>query len=158
MTNFVNRDNNDIFKNPFLAFLFKNKKFLFTFRILVTLLFFYAIFYGFIHQEKSNTFTTTVFWGIFWSLFMVTTLASFGRIFCSICPHGFMGKFITKLGLKKTMPTWLQNRYIGLSILVIGWWAVYYFFEGFWKEPFNTALMFLVLTIFHLLFIMFIKI
>jgi polyferredoxin len=147
MTNFVNRDNNDIFKNPFLAFLFKNKKFLITFRILVTLLFFYAIFYGFVYQEKSNTFTTTVFWGIFWSLFMVTTLASFGRIFCGICPHGFMGKFITKIGLKKTMPTWLQNRYIGLSILVIGWWAVYYFFEGFWKEPFNTALMFFILTI-----------
>ena len=147
MTNFVNRDNNDIFKNPFLAFLFKNKKFLFTLRILVTLLFFYAIFYGFIHQDKSNTFTTTVFWGIFWSLFMVTSLASFGRIFCGICPHGFMGKYITKLGLKKTMPTWLQNRYIGLSILVIGWWAVYYFFEGFWKAPFNTALMFFILTI-----------
>jgi len=148
MTNFVNRDNNDIFKNPFLAFLFKNKKFLFIFRVLVTLLFLYAIFYGFYNQDETNTFTTTVFWGIFWSLFMVTTLASFGRIFCGICPHGFMGKFITKIGLKKSMPTWLQNRYIGLLILVIGWWAVYYFFEGFWKSPFNTALMFGVLTIF----------
>jgi polyferredoxin len=147
MTNFVNRDNNDMFKNPILSFLFKNKKFLLTFRILVTLLFFYAIFYGFYNSDKSNTFTTTIFWGIFWSLFMVTTLASFGRVFCGICPHGFMGKIITKIGLKKTMPKWMQNRYIGLLLLVIGWWAVYYFFEGFWKTPFNTALMFLVLTI-----------
>jgi polyferredoxin len=147
MTNFVNRDKNDIFKNPFLAFLFKNKKFLFIFRVLVTLLFLYAIFYGFYNQDKTNTFTTTIFWGIFWSLFMVTTLASFGRIFCGICPHGFMGKFITKIGLKKTMPKWLQNRYIGLFILVIGWWTVYYFFDAFWKSSFNTALMFGILTL-----------
>ncbi|MDD2974857.1 MAG: 4Fe-4S binding protein [Arcobacter sp.] len=147
MTNFINRDKNDIFKYRIFSFLFKNNKFLIFFRILVTLLFFYAIFYGFYYADETNKFTTTIFWGIFWSLFMVTTLASFGRIFCGICPHGFMGKIITKIGLKKTMPSWMQNRYIGLMLLVVGWWAVYYFFEDFWKEPFNTALMFFILTI-----------
>ena len=133
MTNFVNRDSNDMFKYRIFSFLFKNGKFLLIFRVLVTLLFFYAIFYGFYNANESNKFTVTIFWGIFWSLFMVTTLASFGRVFCGICPHGFMGKSITKLGLKKTMPKWMQNRYIGLMLLVVGWWAVYYFFDGFFK-------------------------
>lgn len=147
MTNFVNRDSNDMFKYRIFSFLFKNGKFLLIFRVLVTLLFFYAIFYGFYNANESNKFTVTIFWGIFWSLFMVTTLASFGRVFCGICPHGFMGKSITKLGLKKTMPKWMQNRYIGLMLLVVGWWAVYYFFDVFWTTSFNTALMFLCLTI-----------
>jgi polyferredoxin len=147
MTNFVVREKSDIFKNKFLGFLFKNKTFLFSLRVFISFLFFYAIYYGFVNQGKTNLFTMSLFWGVFWSLFMVTTLPTFGRIFCGICPHGFLGKYITKLGLKKSMPKWLQNRYIGLSILVIGWWGVYYTFDGFWKSPLNTALMFAVLTL-----------
>ncbi|WP_421716853.1 nitrous oxide reductase accessory protein NosL [Arcobacter arenosus] len=147
MIDFVKRDNNDIFKNSILGFLFKNKKFLLALRIAVTALFFYAIYYGFVNPGRDNIFTGAVFWGIFWALFMVVTLSTFGRIFCGICPHGFLGKYITKFGLKKTMPKWMQNRYIGILILVIGWWGVYYTFDGFWKSPFNTALMFSVLTL-----------
>lgn len=148
MVDFVKRDQNDIYNKPVLGFLFKNKKFLFGFRIAVTVLFFYAVYYGFAHPGKENIFTGAVFWGVFWALFMVVTLPTFGRIFCGICPHGFMGKYITRWGLKKTMPKWMQNRYIGIAILVIGWWGIYYTFEGFWKSPFNTAMMFAVLTLF----------
>ncbi len=147
MVDFIKRDNNDIFNKPILGFLFKNKQFLLVLRIIVSALFFYAIYYGFAHPGRENIFTGAVFWGVFWALFMVVTLPTFGRIFCGICPHGFLGKYLTKLGLKKTMPKWMQNRYIGIFILVIGWWGVYYTFDGFWKSPFNTALMFTVLTL-----------
>lgn len=143
----IKRDKNDIFGMPILGFLFKNSKFLLVLRVAVAIIFFYAIYYGFTNPNKSNIFTTAVFWGLFWALFMIVTLSTFGRIFCGICPHGFIGKYLTKFGLKKEMPTWLKNRYIGISILVIGWWAIYYTFEGFWKSPYNTALMFSVLTI-----------
>lgn len=148
MVDFIKRDRNDLFKNPVFAFLFKNSKFLLLLRVAVAALFFYAIYYGFAHPSKENIFMGAVFWGLFWALFMVVTLSTFGRIFCGICPHGFLGKYITGLGLKKTMPKWMQNRYIGITILVLGWWGIYYTFEGFWKSPFNTALMFGVMTLF----------
>lgn len=149
MVDFIKRDSNDMFKNPIFRFLFKNTKFLLVFRIAVALLFFYAIYFGFVNPSKDeNIFTGAVFWGVFWALFMVVTLSTFGRIFCGICPHGFLGKYITNFGLKKKMPKWMQNRYIGIAILVIGWWGIYYTFNGFWKSPFNTAAMFAALTLF----------
>jgi polyferredoxin/nitrous oxide reductase accessory protein NosL len=147
MVKHIQRESSDIFSKPILGFLFKNKKFLFALRIAVTVLFFYAIYYGFVHPGKENIFTSAVFWGVFWSLFMVVTLPTFGRIFCGICPHGFLGKYITRIGLKKSMPKWMQNRYIGILLLVVGWWAVYYTFDGFWKSPINTAAMFGGLTL-----------
>ena len=148
MVDFIKRDNNDMFKNPILGFLFKNKKFLLSLRVAVAALFFYAVYYGFAHPtQEENIFTGAVFWGVFWALFMVVTLSTFGRIFCGICPHGFLGKYITNLGLKKTMPKWMQNRYIGIILLVIGWWGIYYTFPGFWRTPIGTASMFGSMTI-----------
>ena len=147
MTDNVKRDKNDIYGMPVIGFLFKNQKFLFIFRTIIAGLFFWAIYLGFSVQGKENTYTTALFWGIFWSFFMVLTLPTFGRIFCGICPHGFLGKYITKFGLKKTMPNWIQNRYIGILLLVIGWWGVYYSFPGIYKTPFGTAMIFAVVTV-----------
>ena len=78
---------------------------------------------------------------------MVITLPTFGRIFCGICPHGFMGKYITKFGLKKKMPKWMQNRYIGIFLLVIGWWGVNYMFPGMYRTPYATAILFTGMTL-----------
>ena len=147
MVDFIRRDKNDIYSKKILGFLFKNQKFLFIFRVIVAGLFFYAIFLGFYEPSKENTFTTALFWSIFWPLFMVVTLPTFGRIFCGICPHGFLGKYITRIGLKKKMPKWMQNRYIGILLLVIGWWGVYYVFPGIYRTPLGTALLFTVMTL-----------
>ncbi len=102
---------------------------------------------GFYDSSKENIFTTALFWGLFWPFFIVTTLPVFGRIFCGICPHGFLGKYITNIGLKKKMPKWMQNRFIGVMLLVIGWWAVYYMFPGVYRTPFGTAMLFTVMTL-----------
>lgn len=147
MIKFIKRDNNDIYKIPLLRYLFKNQKFLFLLKLFVAFLFFYAIFFGFYNQTNENIFTKGLFWGLFWPFFMVVTLSSFGRIFCGICPHGFIGKYISKFGLKKEMPKFLENRIIGLSILITGWWAIYYMYPSIYKTPFATALFFTVLTI-----------
>lgn len=152
MVDFIQREKNDIFNKPILGFLFKNKKFLFTLRGAVVALFFYALYFGFAHPGKENLFTGALFWGIFWALFMVATLPSFGRIFCGVCPHGFLGKYITKFGLKKTMPKWMQNRYIGILLLVVAWWGIYYTFPSFWKSPLTTAAMFTGMTLLAFLF------
>lgn len=143
----MKRDKDDIYSKPISGFLFKNQKFLNTLKVAVSALFIYAVYFGFTHTGKDNIFTSAVFWGIFWALFMVITLPTFGRIFCGICPHGFMGKYITKFGLKKTMPKWMQNRYIGVFLLVIGWWGVYYMFPGLLRTPLGTAIMFTVMTV-----------
>lgn len=142
----ITRDKNDIFGMPIFGFLFKNSKFLMLLRVIVTALFFYAIYFGFVHTGKENSFTPALFWGIFWSFFMVITLPTLGRVFCGICPHGFLGKYITKFGLQKKMPQWMQNRYIGIVLLVVGWWGIYYMFPGVYKTPFATALIFSIMT------------
>ena len=147
MVDFIKRERDDIFSKKILGFLFKNQKFLFAFRVFVAGLFFYAIFLGYYNPTKENLFTTALFWSIFWSLFMVVTLPTFGRVFCGICPHGFIGKYITKIGLKKSMPKWMQNRFIGLLLLVIGWWGVYYVFPGVYRTPLGTAILFTVMSI-----------
>ncbi len=142
-----NKDKNDIFAMPVLGFVFKNQKFIMLVRIITLSLFAYGVYLGFAEQGKDNTFTKYLFWGLFWSLFMVVTLSTFGRIFCGICPHGFFGKYITKFGLKKEMPSWLKNPWWGLILLVIGWWAVYYAYPGFYRAPFATAVLFLGMTL-----------
>ncbi|WP_324170690.1 4Fe-4S binding protein [Sulfurimonas sp.] len=147
MVDFIKRDKDDIYSKPIIGFLFKNQKFLMTLKIIVLALFLYAIYYGYTHTGKDNLFTWAVFWGIFWSLFMVITLPTLGRVFCGICPHGFIGKYITKFGLKKTMPKWMQNQYIGLLLLVIGWWGIYYMFPGIYRTAIGTAVMFSVMTL-----------
>lgn len=152
MINFIKRDNNDIFKMPLLGFLFKNELFLKLLRITTAILFFYAIFLGFYNQTNENIFTTGIFWSLFWPFFMVVTLGSFGKIFCGICPHGFIGKYISRFGLKKEAPKSLKNPMIGGTLLIIGWWLVYYMYPNIYKTPYATALFFSVLTIYSFIF------
>jgi nitrous oxide reductase accessory protein NosL len=141
-----NRDKSDIFGMPLLGFIFKNQKFIILVRIFVLALFIYGVYLGFAEQGSENRFTRYLFWGFFWSFFMVVTLSTFGRIFCGICPHAFLGKYITRFGLKKEMPKMLKNPWWGLMLLVIGWWVVYYAYPGFYRAPFATAVLFVFMT------------
>ncbi len=141
------RDANDLFGNPLSAFFFKNKAFLMLLRIVVLALFVYAIVLGFIAPTKTqNSFTTVVFWSLFWPLFMVITLSTFGRLFCGICPHAFVGKYLTRFGLQKTVPTWLKQPMIGVLLLFFGWWTVYYIYPSAYKSPLNSAIFFSVMS------------
>jgi hypothetical protein len=141
------RNKNDIFAMPLLGFMFKNKTFITALRVITLTLFVYGIYLGFMIQTQENIFTKELFWGLFWSLFMVITLSTFGRIFCGICPHGFLGKHITKIGKKLDMPSWLQNPWWGLGLIIIGWWGVYYIAPRFLTAPFATAMLFSGMTI-----------
>lgn len=148
MVDKIIRDKNDIYGMPILGFLFKNPKFLIALKLIVLGLFFYALTYGLINTTNENIFTTGLFWGLFWPFFMVVTLGTFGRVFCGICPHGFVGKYLTKFGLNKKLPKSLSNPFIGLFILFLGWWLVYYMYPNLYKTPFGASIVFLVLTIF----------
>jgi len=152
MVRTIQRSSRDLFRRAILRLIFKNSRFVTTVRILVSGLFFYAIYLGFAYPGKENLFTTALFWGLFWPFFIVTTLPTFGRIFCGICPHGFLGRYITRIGLKKKMPSWLANRYIGIFLLFLGWWGVYYAFPGAMRSPLGTAILFSVMTAVAFLF------
>lgn len=152
MKTFIKKDKNDIYGMPLLGFIFKNQKFLVALKVSVLLVFIYAVVYGYMFPTKENVFTTGLFWGLFWPFFMVVTLSTFGRIFCGICPHGFIGKYITKFGLKKKMPKSLSNPFIGLFLLFLGWWLVYYMYPSFFKTPIATAIFFTALTIVAIVF------
>ena len=153
MVKFVKRDKNDIFGIPLLNIIFKNRVFHRIIQFLVLGLFIYAIYFGIINPTKEeNLFTTGLFWGLFWPFFMVTTLATFGRIFCGVCPHGFIGKFITKFGLKKKLPKSMANPFIGVFLLFFGWWFTYYLYPEFFKTPYVTAMLFAVMTLLAVIF------
>jgi polyferredoxin len=141
------RAKNDIYGMPILGFIFKNKVFIQVIQVITLGLFLYGMYMGFKEPTAENIFTQKLFWGLFWSFFIVVTLTTFGRIFCGICPHGFLGKYITKFGLKKEMPNFLKNRFIGIFILFFGWWAVYYAAPDFWRIPLATAWLFASLTL-----------
>ena len=153
MVDFQKRDRSDIYNIPLLGFIFKNKIFIRVLQTSVLALFIYAIIFGIIYPSKEdNIFTTALFWSLFWPLFIVVTLSTFGRVFCGICPHGFIGKYITKFGLKKKMPKALANPFIGLFLLVIGFWVVYYIFPEAYKTPITSAIFFIVLTLLAVIF------
>lgn len=148
MKNIIQKSRRDLFSFALFNFLFKNKMFLFLLRLTISFLFFYAIFLGFLYPTKEqNLFTTALFWSLFWSFFMVLSLSTLGRVFCGICPHGFIGKFITKIGLKRKIPKALANPFIGLGVILFGYWMIVFLFPGTYSIPYNTALFFAVLTL-----------
>jgi len=153
MVKSIKRAAGDIFGIPVLRTIFKNPRFILAVRLLALFLLLYAIYLGFaVPDREENKFTTAVFWGLFWPLFIVTTLPTFGRIFCGICPHGFLGKHITRIGLKKKIPSWLANRYIGLFLLVFGYWGIYYIAPQTFRTPLGSAILFGTLTIVAVIF------
>jgi hypothetical protein len=153
MVDFQKRDKNDIYGMPIIGFLFKNERFKMGLKLAVLGLFFYALVFGIIYPtQEENIFTTALFWSLFWSLFIVVTLSTFGRVFCGICPHGFMGKYITKFGLKKKIPKALANPFIGITLLVIGFWAVYYIYPQAYKTPLASSIFFIILTLISMVF------
>ena len=152
MVNFAKRSRNDLFRFSFFSLIFKNKRFVFWVRIISLLIFIGAILDGFLNPfETKNSFAVAIFWSFFWPFFMVVSLGAAGSVFCGICPHGFLGKYITKFGLKKQVPKIAQNPLIGLGFLIIGYWLTLYLFPGVLKSPLISSLFFLFFTFVALL-------
>jgi len=151
------RDKTDIFGMPLLGFIFKNPTFLLVLRLVITALAAYAIVYGFLNPDSNNTFTTGLFWGVFWPFFMVVSLGTLGRVFCGICPHAFLGKYLTRFGLNLSVPGFLKTPYIGIYLLILGWWAVFYINESLFRTSLATAVFFTVVTAVAMVFFIIFK-
>ncbi|WP_457643150.1 4Fe-4S binding protein [Persephonella sp.] len=142
---YLEREPADIFRYGIFRNTIGNVKVLNIIRGVLLLLVLYAIFWGLFSPE--NPFTTGLFWGLFWPFFMVVTLPFFGNIFCMICPHGFLSRKITEIGLKKNLPKPLKNPYIGFGLLIVLYWFTLYTFPGVLRNSLATALFFLFFTL-----------
>ncbi|MEA2080666.1 MAG: 4Fe-4S binding protein, partial [Pseudomonadota bacterium] len=40
--------------------------------------------------------------------FLILSMATLGTVFCGICPHSFVGKYLNRIGPKKPLPAWLK--------------------------------------------------
>ncbi len=148
MVDQIKRSPKDIFGWPIVGALFKNSKVVMAVRLGVLALFLAALYFGFLYTSKEeNPFTTAVFWSLFWPFFMIVSLVTLGPAFCGICPHRFVGSYLTKFGLNKPMPAWLKKRGAGLALLILLYWVPVYLFPGLLKTPWIASLLFLVLTI-----------
>lgn len=144
----IDRKGTDLFGWPLVGALFKHKYMLFGVRAAVLFLFLSAVYFGLLYPQKEvNPYTTAVFWSLFWPFFMIVSLILIGPGFCGICPHGTMGRWLTRVGRKKEMPTWLKHKGIGLAVLLSAYWVPVYLFPGLLETPWVVALLFLVLTL-----------
>ncbi|RLA57054.1 MAG: ferredoxin [Gammaproteobacteria bacterium] len=143
----VERRSNDLFALPIIGGVLKSPRALWSLRVLILALFVYAVGYGFVlPSAEQNHVTTGFFWGLFWPLFMLVSVATLGPVICTLCPHGFIGSYLTRWGLKRPMPKYLRTPYIGLSVILIAYWGVYYTFTPF-GSPLITAIFFTILTV-----------
>ena len=142
------RSASDIFGWALVGFIFKDKRALFAVRTAAMVLFLSALYFGFAYPELSeNPYTTAIFWSLFWPFFMIVSIVALGPGFCGICPHGVMGRWITRYGLKKEIPSWLKKRGIGLALLIVLYWIPVYLFPGALKVPLVASSLFLLLSI-----------
>lgn len=134
---------------PLVGLLFNHAGVMWLMRFSVLALLLMAIYFGFVYPDaKQNPFTLAIFWSLFWPFFIVFSMATLGPVFCGICPHSFVGKYLNRIGLNKPLPTWLKKRWIGLALLIGVYWFVLYSIPGFYRSPWNVALFFLLLTVF----------
>ncbi len=133
---------------PLLGGMLRQPVLLNVLRWAVLVLFFSAIAFGLIYpRAEENPYTTALFWSLFWPFFLIVTMVTLGPVFCMICPHSFVGKWLTRIGPQKTWPKWLRNPWWGLGLLVISYWIPLYLWPGTLKTPWVAAGYFLVLTL-----------
>ena len=152
MVKSIVRIKNDFFNYALTRLIFKNAFFLLAIRLFLLVFFIVALTYGFLNPSpRTFHFNVSIFWSLFWPFFMVVSLGTFGALFCGVCPHGFVGKYLTKYGLKHTMPLWMQNPLIGLGFLVLFYWLMLYLFPDILKSPLAASAFFGAFTVLALL-------
>ncbi|MEO5343399.1 MAG: 4Fe-4S binding protein [Gammaproteobacteria bacterium SHHR-1] len=120
----------DITATPALAWMLRKPWPLTGLRLLVLGLLLLGIGHGLTQPDSKTGLTLLLFWGLFWPLLTVMVTPSFGNLFCAICPHGFIGRWLSPVGLKRRFPKALRGGMIGLSILVFGYWFIHYSMPG----------------------------
>ena len=138
----------DITSKPVLGWLVRQPYILNMIRMIVLYFFCAAIVFGLCYPNTKGEFTTALFWGFFWPFLIVMLIPVLGNWFCSICPHGFIGKYLTRFGLHKRFPRKVRTAYIGLVLLLLCYWFTIFTFPRLLSSsPQLTAGFFLFFTL-----------
>lgn len=138
---------NNLLSWPLVGTIFRSPLLLNGLRVAVLALFASAVYFGLAYPtEAENPYTLAIFWSLFWPFFLILSMVTFGPLFCSVCPHSFIGKYLNRMGPKKLMPNWMRNRWWGFGLLIVSYWVPVYVFPDFLKSPFVSGMYFLVLT------------
>lgn len=71
-------------------------------------------------------FTTFSLW-VVWMMGMVLVALLFGRSWCTVCPAGWLNGLVSRFGLSRELPAWLQGFVPVTLVLVLLQLAVYFF-------------------------------
>ncbi|MCW9059853.1 MAG: 4Fe-4S binding protein [Gammaproteobacteria bacterium] len=141
----------DITAVPGLGGLLRNPWPLTIVRLAVLALLVLGIIHGLTHPDDRKGLTLLLFWGLFWPLLTVLVTPTLGNLFCAICPHGFIGRWLSRVGLQRRFPKTLRGGGIGLLILIFGYWFIHYTMPGLLsRSTVATAWYFLGFTVFAL--------
>lgn len=115
---------------PLLGWLLRRSFLMTGSRIISIFMLITVIFTGLWFEDAKMGLATLLAWGIFWPLFTSLVTPTFGNLFCSICPHGFVGRWLNSHGLRKQFPKRLRGVWGGLILIVLGYWLAAYAMPG----------------------------
>jgi hypothetical protein len=74
-----------------------------------------------------TNFTTFNLW-VFWMMGMVVVAMLLGRSWCTVCPVGWLNGVLSRFGLRREMPSWL-NSFIPVTLVLVLLQLLVYFFS-----------------------------
>lgn len=115
---------------PLLGWLLRRGYLMTGLRVLSLLLFTVGVATAFVTEDARVGLATLLMWGVFWPLLTSVVTPTLGNAYCAICPHGFVGKWLSRRGLRRPFPKRLQGVWLGLVIIVLAYWVVAYAMPG----------------------------
>ncbi len=89
-----------------------------------------AIMTGLAADDARAGLSVLLTWGIFWPLLTSVVTPTLGNAYCAVCPHGFVGKWLGRVGLRRSFPRHLRGVWLGLVIIVLCYWVIAYAMPG----------------------------
>lgn len=89
-----------------------------------------AVTSGLVADDARVGLSVLLMWGIFWPLLTSVVTPSLGNAYCAVCPHGFVGKWLGRIGLRRSFPKRLRGVWVGLVIIVLCYWVISYAMPG----------------------------
>lgn len=85
-----------------------------------------------------TNFATFNLW-VLWMMGMVVVAMLLGRSWCTVCPVGWLNGIVSRYGLRRDMPDWLQN-FLPVTLLLVLLQLLVYFF-AIHRYPDHTAVL-----------------
>lgn len=74
-----------------------------------------------------SNFTTFNLW-VLWMMGMVVVAMIFGRSWCTVCPVGWLNGVLSRFGLRRELPAWLNN-FVPVTLVLVMLQLLVYFFS-----------------------------